>query len=493
MASESFDAPPLQRQISKRKFEVVNGSPNASQNAPQNARNDPSQHTIASYNMSFASDLGVTAFGSEKHFVYDANERIKNGKRQGKIRPDPENQDPNKHPLRHAWTRAAQLVRHFWEAKNPSAMGLQEMNTKAKVGQASPAEGYEQLQRILQDMGHLRFYANSVESKGTFPTLLTIWNVNKLGEIMTHGEGNNKVPYDYVADLGLDDPFAENSPLHKGRPITIIYTKGGFVLINLHGPNWSEQSYQEDMKMKHLRASINMHLKNFLERYRVPLDTNKLFIMGDFNDPFHAIKFSNPLIISQDGIQNTPLFYNSSDEDKIKSCCYNFNSACPSGILNETGEKHVETRTDEQGYKLSADPYECFIRMNDNKDIDQTLSGKVKKDAVVDGEDAGLELSMGSRGLLTNYQFTGDYVMGANVVTNLQTYRPRGTVFFTKYSLESDHEMVFATFSTNKKPILGGRRARRTRHKKTARRTRHKKEARRTRHKALRNRRTRRN
>jgi len=436
--------------------------------------------------MSFASDLGVTAFGSEKHFVYDANQRIRNRKTQGKIRPDPENQDPNKHPLRHAWTRAAQLVRHFWEAKNPSAMGLQEMNTKEKVGQASPAEGYEQLQRILGDMGHLRFYANSVESKGTFPTLLTIWNVNKLGEIMTHGDA--KVPYDYVADIGLDAPFAENNPLHKGRPITIIYTTKGFVLINLHGPNWPEQSYQGETKMKHLRDSINMHLKNFLGQYGVPLDTNKLFIMGDFNDPFHGIKFSTPLIISQDGIQDTKLFYNSSDEDQIKSCCYNFNSACPDDQRNKTGRKLVGPidKNDPDvpsGFPdglpegMIAEPFECAIRVSVDKDIDQTLSGKVKKNAAVDVEDAGLELSMGSRGHLANYQFTGDYVMGANVVKNLQIYRPAG--FQTEVSLESDHEMVFATFAS---PVAGGRRKRQTRHK--VRRTRHKKnKQRRTRHK----------
>lgn len=450
-------------------------------NSPQ----DPSLHTIASYNMSFASDLGTTKFGSEKHFVHDANKRIKNRKAKGSILPDPDDQDPNTHPLRHAWKRAAKLVRLFWEAEKPSAMGLQEMNTKEKVGEASPAEGYEKLQRILGDMEYLRFYANSVINKnGSFPTLLTIWDKDKLGEIMTKKEGNDLISYEYVADIGLDDPF-KHDPNHQGRPITIISTTKGFVLINLHSPNVSEQSYE--LNMIALRVSINMHLKKFLEQYRVPLDTNKLFIMGDFNDPFHAIKSSTPLLISQAGI-DTPLFYSTND-DEIKSCCYNFDSACPDGDRNKTPNRQHEMRESARG-KLSADPYECYIREDHDKDIDERLDGNVKTNAVVDDEDAdeiGLQLSMGARGLLTNYQYTGDYVMGANVVTNLQIYRPEGTEFFTKYSLESDHEMVFATFAS---PVAGGR-MRRTRHK--VRRTSHKQNAhhkqRRTRNKARRTRR----
>jgi hypothetical protein len=98
------------------------------------------------------------------------------------------------------------------------------------------------------------------------------------------------------------------------------------------------------------------------------------------------------------------------------------------------------------------------------------------------------ELSVGERGHLKNYQFTGDYVMGANVVESLQTYRPAG--FRQDVSLESDHEMVYATFTSEpvSGQVTGGtRRKRQTRHKKhhtqhhKQRRTLHKK--RRTTHK----------
>jgi hypothetical protein len=421
--------------------------------------NNSSVHKVASYNISFASDLGTFAFGSEKHFVNDALKRLDAlGRREELV----------KYGKRAAWENAAQLVRNFWMNQDPSAMGLQEMNTSEKLDKKSEngtvtkfPGGVRRLQEVLTDIPNLGFYANGIAVGSNFPTLLTIWNTEKLGN-HTH---------DYVADLGEEDGFNKHT-YHKGRPITIVYTDKGFTLINLHGPNWSEESYKGNMEF--LRAAINKHVVQFFEKNQSPiLNSNKLFVMGDFNDPFNAIKHSQPLVI-----EAIPLYYNNSDTEAVKSCCYNFNSSCSDKDLNLDGElpnyNQGERVTRADGKK--ADPYECFIRMDPNKDLDETLGGKVKKSAYEKINGKLLKLSVGPRGYIYNYRFTGDYVMGAKVAESLQTYRPEG--FRTPYSLESDHEMVFASFRSD--AVAGGRRKRRTRHKKhTQRRTRHKRHTRR--------------
>ena len=385
MASENLGANRSTNQDAKRR--KVNGS------------QGHTLHTIASYNMSFASDLGAT-IGSEKHFISDSRKRAM------VLGLD--------HTDRSSWERAARLVRHFWEndaeGHHPSAIGLQEMNTSAIVKERNPqfAGGDERLKVVLDGL-NLEFYSANVPGNGGSPTLVTVWDGTKLG----------KHTYAYFADLGLEPSFlVENeNPAklnsHKGRPITIVCTEGGFTLINLHGPNISAQSYTHHMAK--LREAINEHVRLFIARDGVQINPHKLFVMGDFNDPFNAINRNEPLIV-----HGIPVHYNTEADGlkRVRSCCYNFN-----------------------------------------------------------------ELSVGPRGYLKNYRFTGDYAMGVNVVASLQSYRaayqPVG--FRTDVSMESDHEMVIATFAS---PIAGGRRMRRTRHK--ALRTHHKQKARR-------NRRTRRN
>jgi len=406
--------------------------------------------------MSFASDLGIN-IGSEKHFISDSRKRAtalglaENGGRS-------------------SWERAALLVRHFWEnnAENhhPSAIGLQEMNTSAivKVGNPQFAGGDERLRDVLAGL-NLEFYSANVPGNGGSPTLVTVWDGAKLGE-RTH---------DYYADLGLEESFVvenENPAVlnsHRGRPITIVCTEGGFTLINLHGPNIPAQSHT--LHMAKLRAAINRHVGLFIARDGVQINPHKLFVMGDFNDPFNAINRNEPLIV-----HGTELHYNTVADGtrRVKSCCYNFNSSCPEGDFNPQNIRH----TREDG--LIADVQECYIVEHADVALNQRLRGSVKSNATntLHGQNIP-EMSVGARGHLANYRFTGDYAMGVNVVASLQSYRaayqPVG--FRQDVSMESDHEMVIATFAS---PIAGGRRMRRTRHKKQKiRRTRHK--ARRTR------------
>ncbi len=452
----------------------------SNENRAANRQNDPNLHTVASYNMSFASDLGKP-WGSEKHFIHDS---LKRAAALGLDASD-----------RSSWERAAQLVRHFWtKEKNSSAMGFQEMNTSTKLDKIGDpfAGGDRRLQEILSGLG-LEFYSANVESPYGFPTVVTVWKKDKLGEIMSNKEGNIKRPYKYVADLGKDGEFSLNK-VNIGRPISIVHTTKGFTLINLHGPNVSAQSHTHNMI--ELRKAINIHVNRFVRRHNIRLNPNKLFIMGDFNDPFNAINREHPLLIDR---TRSSLHYNTEADGtkKVKSCCYNFNSACPDTDLNPTNKRMEKNTMDNifvnnQGHQIMADEHECFIRESDDAAINQRIwPGTIKKNAsnMLNGKSI-TELSVGERGHLKNYQFTGDYVMGANVVKSLQTYRP--AEFRQDVSLESDHEMVYATFTSEpvSGQVTGGtRRKRQTRHKKhrtqnhRQRRTLHKK--RRTTHKRV--------
>jgi hypothetical protein len=432
--------------------------------------NESNIHTIASYNMSFASDLGAL-MGSEKHFIHDTLERLK------ALGGD----EFKNYQERAAWENAALLVRHFWmNETNASAMGLQEMNTSSilKLKDSSFQGGDDRLKEILKGL-NLEFYSANVAGRfGSFPTLVTIWKKEKLGEIMSNKDGNSKKPYKYVADLGLDGEFADDT-VNKGRPISIIHTTKGFTLINLHSPNVSAQSHTYGMI--ELRKAINTHISRFIRRHNIRLDPTKLFIMGDFNDPFNAINRENPLVIDR---TRSSLYYNTEADGtkKVKSCCYNFDSACPDADRNPM-KKRVDKNVlgddiiNNQGYQIIADEYECFIRESNDPAINQRISpGAIKTNASDELNDKLIQgLSIGKRGHLANYQYTGDYVMGVNVVISLKTYRPAG--FRQDVSLESDHEMVYATFRSG---VAGGRRKKHTRRKHKQRRTRHKRHTRRT-------------
>ena len=358
-------------------------------------------HTIASYNMSFASDQG-DIIGSEKHFIKQGLSLMKTA------------------DTRALWKNAAKLVKHFWDHEpNASAMGLQEMNQRAEIQKKKEFDGgLEAIKEILGD--GLEYNECGQRTPFGVPTLLTIWDPKKLGD-------EEKA---YCADLNYDPPK------QTGRPLSIVKTTRGYVLINLHAPNSLMQSKGG---MKELRKAINHHLS---ESKIIVEDPRKLFIMGDFNDPLHGINVKDPLIVS-DVKLNTGL-------RAVKSCCFNFNSSCPEGLFREEGDPATVVV---DGVELVADPLSCYIRKSANPEEDEDVPRSAPR-------------IMGERGLLKNYRFTGDYVFGQRLTKGLHIYRPPAFQH-DGYSLESDHEMVYATFSDGHE---GGRR-RETRTKRSKKRS----------------------
>lgn len=251
------------------------------------------------YNMSFASDLGLET-GSEKNFVARA------------ISEDSTNP-------RAYWINAAELVVDFVKTQNPTIMYFQEMNDQLKIREKNSAfdGGYQALlerlatgavsyidtQKSYQsqsgsplisyytrgtysgnnstDYGFLAYSIKKIESYGTiYPTVLTIWNRTILGNF-TDFYGN---------DLGLhpnyNNPFYAKS-FHYGRNFSCVRTSNGANLINLHGPN--------------APAYANIALKQAIEDYMTAAATKftawneALTVIGgdtnDTNDLMKTIKY----------------------------------------------------------------------------------------------------------------------------------------------------------------------------------------------------------
>ena len=212
------------------------------------------------YNMSFASDLGIATGVSEAYFVQRA------------ILADQSNP-------RAYWKNAAKLVDYFVNKKNPSLMYFQEMNDSVRIKETKPDfdGGYQALLELLakpstisyisleipysvrdsrlvsyyttgtyvgKNEQNYGFVAYSIKKGNTYPTLLTIWNINTLGEFDNF----------YGNDIGLHSDYRSN-PINLGRNFSCVKTIKQVTLINLHGPNepgstdtWLKAAIEEYME-----------------------------------------------------------------------------------------------------------------------------------------------------------------------------------------------------------------------------------------------------
>jgi hypothetical protein len=453
------------------------------------------KYGVMSYNMSFASDqyeaLGA-AIGSEKHFI------AQGGK----------------------WDNALGMVETFFKTPelHPAVVGLQEINhtdfIKKKVKLIKEYNsGTYLLARKLVGNGKIREFPLTAGKGGEFglrssenkyqtcgylegdkyaiafwgpgydkpfaqrPVVALIWDTGMLGKKIS----------DYGADLGTDDIFIGAKKKQAGRPIYIVKTSKGFLLVVLHGPNFADESLKG---MPVLKESLEFHID--AARDKLDAKLNKVIIMGDFNDPHFGINDSKP-------IGDFRMGRTKDNKTDVLSCCYNFNSSCPTGLYNAT-DKTVEGTVDEVlksvtaedkkelikdtykrvgTVKIKALPFECFIDVSpqvqslNSNGKPKTKDDKGKQVPVMEytknneelGNPLAREMTPDGRGDLGNYKFTGDYVMSSMKVDVPLTLlrKTLGLYHADKPSKESDHEPVYAVFSG---PASGGRRTRKQKNRK---------------------------
>jgi hypothetical protein len=205
--------------------------------------------------------------------------------------------------------------------------------------------------------------------------VLTIWDQEVLGSMVAPA---------YDEDLGLTEGVEGLLPNDKGRPISIIKTTKGYILINFHGINRPKYNADGSETGKDNSAI----LKNLLAVHTSAagvMDANKVIIMCDSNDRSHGINMESPLMINGVGLHDG----HAAADITETSCCYNWDS--------------------------------CGVPIS---------GGKV---------------TLGTVGAEANYKYTGDYVLGANlstpVIAELSAQDADGA------SIESDHKLVYAVVS----------------------------------------------
>lgn len=419
---------------------------------------------IGTYNMSFASDKGLT-IGSEKKFLEDNCTD------------------------RSCWKNALIHLKDFIKEKKPLAVGLQEMNLikpddekvlKHEDGfwknqDTGVSGGGGMYDRLLTGIGWKKKESGPVSKytiykytvrdkvqKGKHTGTAAIDNIlrglqmenennsNDLDYNAIHGEvavDNNVKPavtIIYKDELGelVACKIIDNVVIHgsgddekpaKGRPIlfALIHNKEkneSTLLISMHGaqdPSIIPDGGFTDQTKTEFDTYMTKNNKEFLqgevERFltdaeKGEMKLNNVYIMGDFNDRFGAIKE-----IEIDGKKAT---YQGTAP---KSCCYNYDS-----MGNKTDEEKntpTEKKDFYQGIKSKKALDQGKIQKNDQGEEVATIQGSI-----------GFE-ELKNTGKVENYFNEGDKIFAFPKAGKLEIYKYNEIK--DKPSDRSDHELVF--------------------------------------------------
>jgi len=179
------------------------------------------------------------------------------------------------------WNNARDHLQRVITARRPDIVGLQEMIRTAP-------SNIDNIRQIINADYYHRTSAITFTPPGGGPIeacLFTFWK-RELGRDLFHKTAN-------LANLT------------DGRPISIIYTENGYLLINLHSP--------QNLNLANLQEKINFHLISFILEHNLPWTQTKVYAMGDFNDI--QIDNTNPLLLLNDMVSLTT-------GGTVRSCCF---------------------------------------------------------------------------------------------------------------------------------------------------------------------------
>jgi hypothetical protein len=286
------------------------------------------------------------------------------------------------------WINAKKLLKTFLEQKNPSAVGLQEMN----LTKPDSNTGTDAINSMLQDP--YKQISDEIRiNEHQAPALTIIYNTEKVGELEGH----------MIVDNGTN----------KGRPLLMALTnlkEKYYLLACIHGDQNPTLTSNKDEFNRYIYNNnvgfLKSNIEEFLATNGVAVDSLAgIFIMGDFNDRYDAI---TEIVIGE-----RTLNYNGTAP---KSCCYNWDSSCPDGEnATNLGDGYVTCKVPE----------------------------KIK-------DESGRKLSLGDRGAVKNYRYAGDKVFGLNPNSDIVIFSPQ-LMGWDGISTESDHELVYASFQEPEK------------------------------------------
>lgn len=356
--------------------------------------NLPRDVIVASYNMSFASDLGChkdalfllpNSETMVPDVVADMGAVSKNGK---KTYPPSEALFLSRASTsREFWINAQANLKKFILEVEPAFVGLQEMNVTAK-GSNTGTDAIENMVLEINSTG--KNYVQVAQ------------------DMVCNIFGNmTRIGLSIILDKNLCGNPAEikivDNPLQAGRPLLYVTTDKGFLLVSMHGAQkpangMNRVQFNEDMKsmnQKFIEDTINTNLGG--QKFK------QIFVAADLNDRYDSLKYFKlcGTTVKQDGAAP-------------RACCYNWDSSCPDN------SPYLKDLLD--GYSTCDIPVDM----------------KNKLPSFVPNLDAA--------GSISNYRYTGDKVFGKNPTSKIEIYK---SDFIDEYgaSTASDHELVYASFS----------------------------------------------
>lgn len=134
--------------------------------------------------------------------------------------------------------------------------------------------------------GDYSYVAFSVRGNyGTYPTVLTIWNHNRLGKFVAcYGEDMGKL---------FRGVYGTIEPKNYGRPILCVHTEHGVNLVNIQAPNEPnlvKSSLYIAIKMFLSEAQIKIEVKARSKKIKVIWNPKLIVLGGDFNDAKKSIR-----------------------------------------------------------------------------------------------------------------------------------------------------------------------------------------------------------
>jgi hypothetical protein len=276
----------------------------------------------------------------------------------------------------------------------------------------------------LNTKGNFAHHAFSKEIMNK-ASVLTIWDKDLLGDISGNAYDEDLIfrpDGTLIEGFGLSIkktlPTGVILPMDEGRPISIIRTIKGYLLINFHGIN--RPKYKGDGKSETgidnaniLKSLINIHC----ELAKISdIDPKKIIIMCDSNDRTHGIMNTEPPLI----INGAHLHDGHIGEDGAISCCYNWDSC-----------------------GIKPDDISPEAKATKNANATKGFSGKI---------------SLGDDGAESKYVYTGDYVLSTNFIKSVTAVE--SPLDKKGASIASDHKLVYAILPMS---MAGGRRKNRTR------------------------------
>ena len=433
--------------------------------------------SIASFNMSFASDLGAS-IGSEKDWINTAKKYVK---------------DEN---IRQLWENSLNTVELFWKGDNyvgkykPICMAFQELNSREFINKIEGKKigGYESIIERLgmtYENGYI-IYDTSIydDEKGLLNKLADTNESNIGNKLIEHSKVNKKNKMCYLINPTFIDNYkkcmiimiiwdtkilgnlvkaeAKNSDINRSRPMMAVYTDKNFHLFNFHSPNIYEIGNTGDkfLKNKCIKESHKyekntsnglkcldcwfydkkIEMRQFISNFIKKMELNenfltiyeKIFIMGDFNDPNYLLLENGDMpqnygygfridAVSEEKY-NLPI-----NNWQLKTCCGSVASSC-----------------------LNKDDYEK-LNDKDKKGIISILDDEagIFDKKCKDNPDYGGSDDHSTSFATKNYRFGGDYCLIHNDIafSEFSHFRSLSSQDNkNQISLESDHLCVMSLF-----------------------------------------------